>query len=250
MRRQFEKQLETLHNNLICMGALCEDAIASASKALLDEDDALREKAIFLEQDINLIERDLEQMCVRLLLHQQPMASDLRRITAAQGMIVDMERIGDQAADIAELSKFMKGSSVKSDVHIAEMARATIKMVTESIDSFVKENPKQAKAVIDYDDVVDDLFSKVKEELIATLINDSSPTSGSIAGGSIADGSPTSGSIADGSLASDGLASDTLDLLMIAKYFERIGDHAVNIAEWVLYSITGNRDKGVVGEVQ
>lgn len=212
MRRQFEMQLETLHSSMIRMGALCEDAIASAAKALLEDDDALREKTAGLEHEINLLERDLEQMCVRLLLHQQPMAGDLRRITAAQKVVTDMERIGDQAADIAELSKFMKGSRVKSDIHIADMARAAIKMVTDSIDSFVAGDISQAKEVVAYDDVVDGLFSKVKGELVERLVRDGS------------------------------LAGDCLDLLMIAKYLERIGDHAENIAQWVLYAATGRRD--------
>lgn len=214
MRQRFDSQLETLHTNLINMGALCEDAISSATKALLDGDETLRENAIALERNINFQERDIEQMCVRLLLHQQPVASDLRRITAAQKMITDMERIGDQAADIAELSVFMQGSPVKSDVHIADMARATIKMVTDSIDSYVNNNLEQAKMVIAYDDVVDGLFMKIKQELIERLVADSSH------------------------------AGECLDLLMIAKYLERIGDHAENIAEWVLYSITGSRDTG------
>lgn len=212
MRRQFDKQLETLHTSLIGMGALCEDAIAGAVKALLDGDEALRQKTLALEQEIHFLERDIEQMCLRLLLHQQPMAGDLRQVTAAQRMITDMERIGVQAADIAGLTVFMKGSPVKSDIHIGEMARAAIKMVTDSIEAFVSADPVQARAVIRYDDVVDDLFLKVKQELVERLIDDSS------------------------------LAGDCLDLLMIAKYLERIADHAVNIAEWVLYAITGSRD--------
>lgn len=212
MRQHYKKQLDTLYITLINMGALCEDAIASAAKALLEEDEALREKAIRLEREINLIERDIEGQCVRLLLQQQPVAGDLRRVTASQRMIVDMERIGDQAEDIAELSAFMVKSPVKSDVHIGDMARATIKMVTDSVDAFVHEDAEQAKAVIAYDDIVDELFDKVKSELIERLQKDSD------------------------------CAGDCLDLLMIAKYFERIGDHAVNIAEWVLYFITGDRN--------
>lgn len=212
MRPRYEKQLETLHTNLIQMGAMCEDIIANAAKALLNGDDVFYQRTIAIEHDINMMERDIEQMCIRLLLHQQPVAGDLRRITAAQKMITDMERIGDQGLDIAELSTFMKGSPVKSDVHIADMARATIKMVTDSIDSFVNNNLEEAKAVIAYDDVVDGLFTKIKQELVEQLLSDNQ------------------------------LAGECLDLLMIAKYFERIGDHAENIAEWVLYSMTGSRD--------
>jgi len=212
MRPRFDKQLETLHTSLIHMGALCEDIIANAAKALLDGSEIFLEQTAGIEQEINLMERDIEQMCVRLLLREQPVARDLRRITAAQKMITDMERIGDQGLDIAELSVFMKGSPVKSDIHIADMARATIKMVSDSIDSFVSDNLEQAKAVIAYDDVVDDLFTKVKQELVQQLLHDNQ------------------------------LAGECLDLLMIAKYFERIGDHATNIAEWVLYSLTGSRE--------
>lgn len=214
MRRRFDEQLELLHTSMIRMGALCEEAIDSATRALLEGEDAYREKTVALEQDINLLERDVEQVCVRLLLHQQPVAGDLRTITAAQKMVTDMERIGDQALDIAELSIFMRGSPVASDVHIADMARATIRMVTDSIDSFVTADIAKAKAVIAYDDVVDDLFSKIKQELIDRLLRDNS------------------------------LAEACLDLLMIAKYFERIGDHAENIAEWVLYALTGRKDGG------
>lgn len=212
MRPRFEKQMETLHMSLIHMGALCEDIIANAAKALLDGNELFLEKTVSIEDEINLLERDIEQMCVRLLLREQPVAGDLRRITAAQKMITDMERIGDQGLDIAELSVFMKGSPVKSDIHISDMARATIKMVTDSIDSYVNDNLEQAKAVIAYDDVVDDLFTEIKQELVQQIMNDSR------------------------------LAGDCLDLLMIAKYFERIGDHATNIAEWVLYSVTGSRE--------
>jgi phosphate transport system protein len=217
MRNRFDKQLDTLHTSLIHMGALCEDIIANAAKALLDGDELFYQKAVVIEDEINLLERDIEQMCVRLLLHEQPVARDLRRITAAQKMITDMERIGDQGLDIAELSKFMLGSPVKSDIHIADMARATIKMVTDSIDSFVHSDLEEAIAVIAYDDVVDELFDKIKKELVDQILKDNR------------------------------MAGDCLDLLMIAKYFERIGDHAQNIAEWVHYSLTGSRDADLSG---
>ncbi|MDR2505535.1 MAG: phosphate signaling complex protein PhoU [Oscillospiraceae bacterium] len=211
MRKNYEKQLDEMHTCLIRMGALCEDAIACAARALLEGGEETRMKAISLEHDIDMIEREIEQNCVRILLHQQPMATDLRHVTVAQKMITDMERIGDQAADIAEISAFMKGSPVKSDVHIADMAKATSKMVTDSIDSFVNKDLELAREVIAYDDVVDGLFSKIKGELIERLRQDNTH------------------------------AGECLDLLMIAKYFERIGDHATNIAEWVLYFLTGSR---------
>lgn len=211
MRERYNKQLEKLHANLIHMGALCEEAIACAAKTLITGDADMKEKVLSTENETNMMEREIEQLCVRLLLLEQPVASDLRQITAAQKMITDMERISDQAVDIAELSVYMKDNSVKSDIHIADMSRATIKMVTASIDSFVKSDFDKALEVISADDTVDDLFLKIRKELIEFI--KTNPEN----------------------------ASQCLDLLMVAKYFERIGDHAVNIAEWVVYSITGNR---------
>ncbi|WP_099204480.1 phosphate signaling complex protein PhoU [Scatolibacter rhodanostii] len=211
MRERYTKQLDNLHNNLIHMGSLCEEAIACAAKTLIDGNLDMKEKVLSVENDTNMAERDIEQLCVRLLLLEQPVASDLRQITAAQKMITDMERISDQAVDIAELSAYMKGNSVKSDIHIAEMSRATIGMVTASIDSFVSKDFAKAREVIASDDVVDDLFLKIRKELIQHITENPA------------------------------VASECLDLLMVAKYFERIGDHAVNIAEWVLYSLTGDR---------
>lgn len=211
MRDKYRKRLETLHTDLIFMGALCEDAIANAVKGLLDEDPALLEKAIEIEKEIDLKEREIEAFCIRLLIREQPVAGDLRLITAAQRMIADMERIGDQAADIAELAAFMAGSTVKSDIHINDMANATVKMLSDSVDSFVYGDLQKARSVVDYDDVVDGLFVKIKRELIDLI-------------------------------AMDGKNGEAcLDLMMIAKYLERIGDHAVNIAEWVTYSIVGER---------
>ncbi|MDR2089324.1 MAG: phosphate signaling complex protein PhoU [Clostridiales Family XIII bacterium] len=215
MRDSYRKQLEALHVSLIRMGAFCEEAIAKAVKALLDEDPSLAQEVAQAEKEIDLMEREIEAFCLRLLLREQPVAGDLRQITAAQRMITDMERIGDQAADIAELSVFMVGSPVKSDIRIGDMARATVKMLSDSVDSFVGDDLEKARGVIAYDDVVDDLFDEIKNELIALIAKDGS------AGGAC------------------------LDLLMIAKYLERIGDHATNIAEWVDYSITGNRGNEV-----
>ena len=212
MRDRFLRQLALLHDELIQMGSLCEEAIASAAKGLIEGDAYLRRRAIEIESQLNDMEREVEDLSIRLLRREQPVAGDLRTITAAVKMITDMERIGDQAADISEIAEFLASSPVKSDVHIAEMARATIKMVTDSVHSFVANDLAQARAVIAYDDVVDELFRKVKIELIEVITKDNS------------------------------LGSDCLDLLMIAKYFERIGDHATNIAEWVVYSITGDRD--------
>lgn len=209
MRNRFDEQLSQLNTELITMGALCEEAISGAAKYLIDNDSALKEKVIDTDKQIDRKERDIENLCLRLILHQQPVATDLRLISAALKMISDMERIGDQASDIAEIVKFANKTNLRENVHICDMARATIKMVTDSIDSFVKRDMDIAQSVILHDDTVDNLFLKIKGELISA--------------------------IKDGT----GDAEALIDLLMIAKYFERIGDHAENIAEWVIYSITG-----------
>lgn len=209
MRNRFDEQLSQLNTELITMGALCEEAISGAAKYLIDNDSALKEKVIDTDKQIDRKERDIENLCLRLILHQQPVATDLRLISAALKMISDMERIGDQASDIAEIVKFVNKTNLRENVHIGDMARATIKMVTDSIDSFVKRDMDIAQNVILHDDTVDNLFLKIKGELISA--------------------------IKDGT----GDAEALIDLLMIAKYFERIGDHAENIAEWVIYSITG-----------
>lgn len=209
MRNRFDSQLEKLNLELITMGALCEDAISASVKALLDGDETLLEKVFAADAEIDQKERDIEAICMKLLLQQQPVAGDLRVISSALKMISDMERIGDQASDIAEIAKFVKNSDVKSKVHIKDMAAAAIKMVTDSVESFVKKDIELASAVMKYDDKVDNLFDCVKDELVRLIAADSEN------------------------------GEYCIDLLMIAKYLERIGDHAVNIAEWVEYSITG-----------
>ena len=209
MRNKFDSQLEKLNLELITMGALCEDAISASVKGFLDDDDALCQKAVETEDEINRKERDIESICMKLLLEQQPVARDLRVISSALKMISDMERIGDQAYDIAEIAKFIKNSNVKSKIHIKDMAAAATKMVTDSVESFVKKDVELARSVMAYDDKVANLFDCVKDELVPLITEDK----------------------ANGEFC--------IDLLMIAKYLERIGDHAVNIAEWVEYSITG-----------
>lgn len=209
MRNRFDGQLLRLNDELIIMGALCEEAISAAAKYLAEGDESLKENIIETDRQIAGKERDIEDLCMRLLLCQQPVAKDLRTVSSALKMISDMERIGDQASDIAEIAGFVTKSGIGSKVHIADMARATIKMVTESIESFVKKNVSAAESVIKHDDVVDGLFEEVKNELISAVKDETDN------------------------------AEALIDLLMIAKYFERIGDHAENIAEWVIYSITG-----------
>jgi len=209
MRNRFDEQLFELNREIIEMGAMCEEAIASAVKALTTGDTELAGKVKANSSTIDQMERDIESRCMKLLLHQQPVARDLRLISAALKMITDMERIGDQAEDIAEIVTFLCGHIMEDMTLIEEMARATIEMVTESVDAFVKKDVDLAQKVIHKDDIVDDYFSRVKCGII-TLITENH---------------------ADGEIA--------LDFLMIAKYFERIGDHATNIAEWVIYSVTG-----------
>ena len=214
MRSRFDEQLKRLDKELIEMGAMCEEAIALAAKALLDGDESLAAKVAPLDTEIDQMERDIESMCLKLLLQQQPVARDLRQISAALKMITDMERIGDQAEDIAEIVTFLGGRGAENSALLREMARSTIKMVTESVDAYVRQNTALAEQVIAEDDVVDDYFTRVKKGLIERIAQD-----------------PTDGEFA-------------LDLLMIAKYFERIGDHAVNIAEWVIFSVTGEHKEG------
>lgn len=209
MRNRFDQQLEKLNVELVTMGALCEDALTYAIKALFDRESDMAERAEEAEKQIDQMERDIESICMRLLLQQQPVARDLRVISSALKMIGDMERIGDQAADIAEIVKYLKEDDVPNLRHLREMSDFAAGMVTASINSFVRQDLDLAKKVILDDDVVDGYFEKVKEALI--------------------------GLIADGDI--DG--AFLLDILMIAKYIERIGDHATNIAEWVVYSITG-----------
>ena len=209
MRNKFEEQLMHLNNELITMGALCEEAISGCVKYLFNSESEMKEAVIEVEKQIDQKERDIEQLCMKLLIQQQPVATDFRIISSALKMISDMERIGDQASDIAEIVKHIDRRNIDGDTHISAMAKETIKMVTDSIESFVKKDIELATDVIKQDDNVDELFNKVKDELIETLRQ------------------PTE------------CAEALIDLLMIAKYFERIGDHAENIAEWVIFSITG-----------
>ncbi len=216
MRNHFDEQLAQLNTELITMGALCEEAISKATKYLIDNDESLKQKVIDTDKQIDQKERDIENLCMKLLLQQQPVAKDLRTISSALKMISDMERIGDQASDIAEIVCFVNRSGIGGKVHIADMARSTIKMVTDSIESFVQNDVNIAYEVIKSDTIVDNLFLKVKNELIAGVKDETND------------------------------AEALIDLLMIAKYFERIGDHAENIAEWVIYSITGKHKNNLL----
>ena len=208
MRTSFDEQLALLNRRLIEMGALCEDAISASMRALAEEPKAA-EKTKDIEREIDHAEREIEALCMKLLLQQQPVARDLRAISSALKMISDMERIGDQASDIAEIMRYIHDDDITGTTHLAQMAKAACRMVTGSVDSFVRRDLGLARQVQEDDDTVDALFDTVKQELVARIRQE-----------------PSRG-------------SECLDLLMIAKYLERIGDHAVNVAEWVEYSITG-----------
>lgn len=210
MRNRFDRQLEQLNNELIQMGSMIEHAIEMAVSALVNQDTEKAKKAMAYDVEIDHQERDIESLCMKLLLQQQPVARDLRLISAALKMITDMERIGDHAGDISEMTLLMSGAPyIISPEEIQGMAKETTDMVIKSVDAFVKRDMELAKKVIAQDDIVDDLFMKVKQDLIQ-MINKSAEN-----------------------------GEQAADILMVAKYFERIGDHATNIAEWVIYSITG-----------
>lgn len=209
MRSHFAEQLALLNKELIEMGALCEEVIELASRAFTEGDKSLAARIAPMDVQINQKERNIESLCLRLLLQQQPVAKDLRQISAALKMITDMERIGDQAEDIAEIICFLKEEERKEDILLPEMAKAAIGMVTESVDAFVKHDIMLAEKVMKDDDIVDRYFDRVKEDLIQKIAEN-----------------PKDGEYA-------------IDLLIIAKYYERIADHAVNIAKWVIFSVTG-----------
>ena len=209
MRSRFDEQLMLLNKEMIEMGALCEDAIELVAKALETNEVGIYKKVRPISLEIDQKEKDIEARCMKLLLQQQPVARDLRQISAALKMITDMERIGDQAEDIAEIIGYLNGENHNNRVPIQEMAQATIKMVTESVDAYVNKDVALAEKVLKEDDIIDEYFMDSKKRLIKMVADN-----------------PENGEYA-------------LDLLMVAKYFERIGDHATNIAEWVIFSVTG-----------
>lgn len=215
MRNRFDEQLHTLNHELLEMGALIESAIRNATTALVNQDVEAALQAIAADKEVDQAERDIESLCLKLLLQQQPVARDLRLISSALKMITDMERIGDQASDIAELVMYLSREPyIKELTHLPQMAENAIRMVTGALDAYVRKDVTLAQQVMAMDDAIDALFVTVKDELIAAIRNDAAA------------------------------GSQAIDLLMIAKYYERIGDHAQNIAEWVEYALTG-RHKGV-----
>ena len=209
MRDFFQEQLNELKRELTVMGASCEEIIALASHALTDMDEDLVRKVETIGVQIDESERTIETICMKLLLRQQPVARDLRQISAAMKMITDMERIGDQAEDIVEIVPYMNAHPDEKFPMIRQMAKAAQTMVTDAIDAYVKQDLELARKVMAHDDVVDNYFTQIKKGIIDLIAAE-----------------PSQGEYA-------------LDLLMIAKYFERIGDHCTNIAEWVEFSVTG-----------
>ena len=214
IRTLFDDELSLLNTELIKMGALCERAVRSALNVYFLGKKADAETANKLEKEIDSKERDIEDLCMKLILRQQPVAGDLRLISSAIKMISDMERIGDQAQDIADIAINIDSEEINDHVHIRNMSETALSMVSKSIDAFVKKDVSTAEKVIKMDDIVDEGFDKIKEELIQAVREDSKKS------------------------------EEYIDILMIAKYIERIGDHAVNIAEWVEYSVTGTHRKG------
>ena len=211
MRNSFDMQLRKLNNELIEMGSLIETAIARAYKGLINQNIEIAKENVEFDREIDQKEKEVENICLKLLLQQQPVASDLRLISSAIKMITDMERIGDQAADISELTILMsKTQYIKRLDHIEQMAKATIEMVTTSVDAFVKRDLELARSVFARDDIVDNLFVTIKNDLIREDVNN---------------------------------GEQAIDLIMVAKYFERIGDHAVNLADWVIFSIVGHHEE-------
>lgn len=209
MRNRYEEQLRMLNKELTEMGTLCEEAIACAVKYLSEKNDEMKQNAEEYEKQIDRKEHNIELLCMRLLMHEQPLATDFRLITAALKMISDMERIGDHAEDIVEIGGYIAQTDMQLRANITEMAQSVVKMLTASIDSYIHQDIELANSVILMDDTVDDFFVRLKQRLISVICDKKEN------------------------------AESVLDLLMIAKYFERIGDHAENIAEWVIYAVTG-----------
>lgn len=213
MRNRFDRQLEQLNNELINMGSLIEEAIEMAITALIKQDVKKARDVVEFDEEIDEKEREIESLCLKLLLQQQPVARDLRQISAALKMITDMERIGDHAADISEMTILMADKPyIRNIDHLQTMAKETMVMLVKSIEAYVEKNQEKAEKVIANDDVIDDLYDEIKMELIEAIQKD----------------------------ANNG--EQATDLLMVAKYLERIGDHATNIVEWVIFSITGKHE--------
>ena len=217
MRSKFDEQLLELNKEMIEMGNKIILSIKNAIEALVARDENMAKAIMESDAEIDQLQKKIEGICFNLLIQQQPVARDLRTVTAAMKMVTDMERIGDHAADISEMTILMgQNSQIDKFEHISQMATETMIMLNHSIEAYVEKNVIKAKEVIEHDDIVDDLFVEAKKDVIELILN-----------------SPSEG-------------EGATDILMIAKYFERIGDHATNIAEWVIYSLKQKEDEDEV----
>ena len=208
MRKRFDEQLNQLNQEMLQMGMMVEDSIQKAIEALLKQDVELAQSVMESDAQVDQKQKEIESICFTLLMQQQPVASDLRVISAALKMVTDMERIGDHAADISEMTIHLAYAPyIKNLDHIRQMASETMWMLIQSIEAYVEKDVKKATGVITHDDIVDELFAETKQELIDLIHKDKNN------------------------------GEQATDLLMVAKYFERIGDHATNLAEWVIFSI-------------
>ena len=215
MRSKFDEQLQVLNREMIEMGQKIVKSIARSIEALTDKNVDLAQRIMESDIEIDRYQKKIEGICFDLLIQQQPVARDLRTVTAAMKMVTDMERIGDHAADIAEMTILMgENSRIDQYSHIKKMSSETMLMLNHSIEAYVEKNIEKAKEVIEHDDVVDELFSEAKKDIISLILNN-----------------PKEG-------------EEATDLLMVAKYFERIGDHATNIAEWVIFSLNNGEQAG------
>ena len=212
MRAEYDRQLRELEEELFDMGSMCQQAVAFSGAVLIGDDETLREQVCSLEMEIDKKDRQIENICTGLLLRQTPVAGDLRFVSAALKIVSDMERIGDQAADIAELSRYISEKPLLEKVHISDICCVVMNMVTDSVEALVKKDEILARKVIGDDDIADELFVRIKEELVSLIQENRTEP------------------------------QEILDLLIAAKYFERVGDHAVNIAEWVEFIVTGMHD--------
>lgn len=217
MRSKFDEQLLELNNEMIEMGNKIILSIKNAIEALVARDENMAKAIMESDAEVDHLQKKIEGICFNLIIQQQPVARDLRTVTAAMKMVTDMERIGDHAADISEMTILMgQNSQIDKFEHISQMATETMIMLNHSIEAYVEKNVIKAKEVIEHDDIVDDLFVEAKKDVIELILN-----------------SPIEG-------------EGATDILMIAKYFERIGDHATNIAEWVIYSLKQKEDEDEV----
>lgn len=213
MRAKFDEQLHMLNQEMMHMGSMIEDKIQKAIEALIGQDSALAKEIMEADNEVDREQKKIENICFNLLMQQQPVARDLRVISAAMKMVTDMERIGDHAADISEMTVMMASEPYAVDLSdIKKMASETVLMLIRSIEAYVEKDMLKAQSVIDHDDIVDELFNKVKQELIEMIRKNPA------------------------------VSEQAADMLMVAKYFERIGDHATNLAELIIFALDDKKN--------